>query len=91
MRARRKKYQSRNSIGKAKNKKVGSAGKFVTRTMAVSKLQVSLKDFRKLCILKVRGIDDLEEEEEEVGGRCDATQDDAWAEGADLAHAESFC
>ena len=52
VRARRKKYQSRNSIGKAKNKKVGSAGKFVTRTMAVSKLQVSLKDFRKLCILK---------------------------------------
>ena len=45
----------------------------------------------KLCILKVRGIDDLEEEEEEVGGRCDATQDDAWAEVADLAPEESFC
>ena len=40
---------------------------------------------RKLRILKV--VDILEED----GGRCDATQDDAWAEGADLAHAESFC
>jgi len=47
----KKKFKNRNSIGKAK-KKVGSAGRYMTRTMAVSKLQVSLKDFRKLCILK---------------------------------------
>lgn len=47
----KKKFKNRNSIGKAK-KKTGSAGRFITRTMAVNKLQVSLKDFRKLCILK---------------------------------------
>ena len=48
---RRKKFANRNSIGKAK-KKNGSAGRYMTRTSAVNKLQVPLKDFRKLCILK---------------------------------------
>ena len=47
----KKKFKNKNSIGKTK-KKVGSAGRFITRTAAVNKLQVSLKDFRKLCILK---------------------------------------
>eukprot|EP00325_Prymnesiales_sp_UTEX-LB-985_P007711 CAMPEP_0174711800 /NCGR_PEP_ID=MMETSP1094-20130205/13007_1 /TAXON_ID=156173 /ORGANISM="Chrysochromulina brevifilum, Strain UTEX LB 985" /LENGTH=724 /DNA_ID=CAMNT_0015910789 /DNA_START=66 /DNA_END=2245 /DNA_ORIENTATION=+ len=47
----KKKFQNKNSIGKTK-KKVGSAGRYMTRTTAVSKLQLPLKDFRKLCILK---------------------------------------
>ena len=47
----KKKFKNKNSIGKTK-KKVGSAGRYITRTTAVNKLQVSLKDFRKLCILK---------------------------------------
>jgi pescadillo protein len=47
----KKKFQGRNQIGKRK-KKTGDAGKYVTRTQAVAKLQVPLKDFRKLCILK---------------------------------------
>jgi len=47
----KKKFANKNSLGKMK-KKVGSAGRYMTRTMAVSKLQVPLKDFRKLCILK---------------------------------------
>ena len=47
----KRKFKNRNSIGKAK-KKVGSEGRYTTRTMAIRRLQVSLKDFRRLCILK---------------------------------------
>ena len=47
----KRKFKNRNSIGKAK-KKVGSQGRYTTRTMAIRRLQVSLKDFRRLCILK---------------------------------------
>ena len=47
----KKKFKDRNSIGKTK-KKVGSAGRYTTRTQAIKKLQVPLKDFRRLCILK---------------------------------------
>ena len=38
----KKKFKNRNSIGKAR-KKVGSAGRYMTRTAAVSKLQLALK------------------------------------------------
>ena len=44
----RKKFKNRNSIGKAKKRDT----RYITRTQAVAKLQVALKDFRKLCILK---------------------------------------
>merc|ERR1719511_482689 len=37
--------------GKKKGKK-GEAAQYLTRAQALSKLQVSLADFRKLCILK---------------------------------------
>ncbi|KAL1521139.1 hypothetical protein AB1Y20_022693 [Prymnesium parvum] len=47
----KKKFKNKNSIGKAK-KKTGSAGRYITRTQAVNRLQVTLKDFRRLCILK---------------------------------------
>jgi pescadillo protein len=35
-----------------KKNKVGEATKFISRAKALKKLQLSLKDFRKLCILK---------------------------------------
>jgi pescadillo protein len=44
----KKKFKNRNSIGKAKKRDT----RYITRTQAVAKLQVALKDFRKLCILK---------------------------------------
>ena len=44
----KKKFKNRNSIGKTRKK----GSKYMTRTQAVAKLQVPLKDFRKLCILK---------------------------------------
>ena len=37
----RKKYKNKNSIGKTR-KKIGSAGRYITRTQAVGKLQVTL-------------------------------------------------
>lgn len=35
-----------------KKNKVGEATKYITRAKAIRKLQVNLKDFRRLCILK---------------------------------------
>eukprot|EP00315_Gephyrocapsa_oceanica_P039891 CAMPEP_0185480832 /NCGR_PEP_ID=MMETSP1366-20130426/6579_1 /TAXON_ID=38817 /ORGANISM="Gephyrocapsa oceanica, Strain RCC1303" /LENGTH=322 /DNA_ID=CAMNT_0028088451 /DNA_START=22 /DNA_END=986 /DNA_ORIENTATION=+ len=47
----KKKFENKNSIGKTR-RKVGSEARYMTRTAAVKKLQVTLKDFRRLCILK---------------------------------------
>lgn len=49
-------------MGRLKQKgKAGAAKAYVTRTAAVKKLQCSLADFRRLCILKgtpLNGLDD---------------------------------
>lgn len=46
-----KKKAARNSIGKTRQKR-GSAAKYMTRTKAVRTLQLPLREFRRLCILK---------------------------------------
>jgi pescadillo protein len=37
---------------KIKKGKVGPSKEFISRSKAIKKMQVSLKDFRRLCILK---------------------------------------